>query len=101
MAKKNKQTLSIKNEARTITFELEGRGTFEVPLPQSLPLSLNMELWEIQKVDDDGTAVLKWSIELFRRYMGDVVDDLTLDEYIQMSQAWQRAGETSLGESSA
>lgn len=99
MAKK--KSLAIKNQAKTITFELEGRGTFEVPLPQSLPLSLNRSLWEAQKIDDDGTAAFEWSIEFFRKYLGDVVDDLTLDEYVQMSQAWQTAGEASLGESSA
>lgn len=99
MAKK--KSLSIKNKAQTITFELEGRGTFEVPLPQSLPLTLNMSLWDAQKADDDGETALRWAVEFFRKYLGDVVDELTIDEFMQMSQAWQRAGETELGESSA
>lgn len=97
MAKK--QTLKLKTEQKDyMTVEIEGRGTFEVPLPGSLPLSKMKELWDLQKTDDDGSKALDWSIDFFRTYLGDVVDEMTLNDFVGLSTAWQETSSPSLGE---
>ena len=84
-----------------LVIDVEGRGTHRVPLPNSLSIDELTGLWDAQNVDDDGTAVLLWSIKFFKEHLGEVVDDMTLDDFMGLSDAWQNASTPSLGESSA
>lgn len=84
-----------------LTVEIVGRGTFEVPLPSSLPISKMREVWALQKEDPDGMRALEWTIDFFAEHLGDVVDDMTLADFNALSQAWWQAGNPDSGESSA
>lgn len=101
---RNKKQATFKTELVAkdcLTVEIEGRGTFEVPLPNSLPISKMQEIWDIQADDPDGMKSLRWTIGFFREYLGDVVDEMTLGDFQGLSLAWQRAGSPDMGESSA
>lgn len=95
MARKHKLNLGAKP---TLTVEIEGRGTFEVPLPGSLPM---VRMQELMEKSADGREATAWFLAFFREHLGDVVDELTADDFRGLVEAWQGAGDPDMGESSA
>lgn len=98
MAKK-KTDLSFDLEDRaSMTVEVKGEGTYKVPLPGSLPLATMRNLWKLQN-DESGEAALDWFYDFFKKYIGDAIDEFTLDDFNRLTEYWQSASNPSLGES--
>lgn len=98
---KNKGTLKFQTEAkRFMTVEVTGKGTFEVPLPSSLPFEKNRELYELQKTNDE-MAALDWFYDFFSEYLGEAIKDVTMQDFTGMVNMWQSETNPSMGESSA
>ena len=85
-------------EKNHLVVTVDGKGTYKVPLPGSMSLAELNGLWDANAVEDDGTETFKWSVAFFKKYLGDIVDDMTLDEFAGLSEAWQQASTPSLGE---
>ena len=73
------KTFKVDLDARpTLTVEIKGRGTFEVPLPGSLPLT---KMRELMKLGNDNEKAMDWWVAFFREYLGDALDELTADQF--------------------
>ena len=83
----------------TMQFQLEGsERVYEVPLSASLPYS---ELLKLSEANSDSEG-FKTQVEMLRRYMGDVVDEIQSGVLSEIMKAWAEESGTqgaSVGES--
>ena len=74
-----------KEAAKVFEFQLEGSETvYKIPLAASLP---SAELLELQKADEKGEGFFAQR-EMLRKYMGDIVDDLSVATLGEILKAW-------------
>ena len=91
--------LEIGGHSNTIEVKVNGE-VFKVPTPSSLPTKTAFDLNKAQKKGDEA-AVAEVMLDFFRAYMGDVVDTISLDDFIVFIDAWNQIGTPDTGESSA
>lgn len=90
-----------KEAAKVFEFLLEGsEKIYGIPLAASLPSG---ELFDLQKAEEKGEGFLAQR-EMLRKYMGDIVDELTVTTLEDILKAWaeeSRAQGEDPGESQA
>lgn len=71
--------------AKVFEFVLEGsEKVYEIPLAASLP---SAELLKLQEADEKGEGFFAQR-EMLRKYMGDIVDDLSVATLGEILKAW-------------
>lgn len=74
-----------KEAAKVFEFQIEGsEKIYKIPLAASLP---SAELLELQKADEKGEGFFAQR-EMLRKYMGDIVDELTVSTLGDILKAW-------------
>ena len=91
--------IEIGGHSNTIEVKVNGE-VFKVPTPSALPVKVAFDLNKAQKMGDEA-AVAEVMLDFFRAYMGDVVDAISLDDFIAFVEAWNQIGAPDMGESSA
>lgn len=86
-----------------LTFQLRGSDTvYQIPLAASMPVSVLLSMQEADNIGGD--SGFRAQVEMLRKYMGDVVDDLTAGTLGDILKAWaqeSKAQGASVGESPA
>lgn len=91
--------IEIGGHSNTIEVKVNGE-VFKVPTPSALPVKVAFDLNAAQKKGDEA-ATAQIMLDFFRAYMGDVVDTISLDDFIAFVEAWNQIGTPDTGESSA
>ena len=70
-----------------MAFKLAGRDeTYKLPLASSMPMSVLIELSDAAA--KGGPDVLRCQLDLLRRYLGDVADEMTAAQVADIFTAW-------------
>lgn len=86
-----------------LSFQLEGSDEiYQIPLAASMPVSVLLSMQDAEgRGGDDG---FRAQINMLRKYMGDVVDDLSAGTVADILQAWSKESQSqgaTVGESQA
>ena len=74
-----------KEAAKVFEFQIEGsEKVYAIPLAASLP---SAELLQLQEADEKGEGFLAQR-EMLRKYMGDIVDNLSVATLGEILKAW-------------
>lgn len=91
--------MKVGRKKRFLIVEIEGRGDFKIPMPESLTMPEAMEFNKAQRAGGD--EVDEFVYRFFKKHIGDVTDTLTVAELMDIARAWGNEGEITTGESSA
>lgn len=89
-----------RDPAKVLVVEYPGRGEVgRVPLASSLPMPWMLRHNALSRMPEDERAngVVEFFYDLFKRYCGNVVDELTMDEMGALIEAWGNATEDAEG----
>lgn len=82
----------------SLTVDIKGVGTYEVPLASAIPVRKALEMRRVAQAND-ADATLAFMVDYLSEYLGDALDRITLDDLSQIMLAWTEASGVGMGES--